>query len=211
VSNPANPVLADYGFDSGEILDVAAGGNDYAYIIYRTEESCHLSEPGFCYPEAGGVGAVDISNPADIVWRKSFETGQRHSQVVVSGSYLYMPPWVFDMSNPTNFVVAGTFSPGVGGLRMVVSGGHIYSAAGSSGLQIASVRPRLFVEPLAGWMQLLWTTNVGNYVLEGTTNPVAPQWDTVNGQAGVSNGFHRVTVPATNPGAYFRLRSIESP
>jgi hypothetical protein len=117
---------------------------------------------------------------------------------------------VLDVSDPAKPVLAGMF--GTNAITgIAVRDNHVYVVGTEFQILRIDVLPKLTTELFNGELQLLWPTNAGDYLLESTTNLVLPQWNMVTGLSGISNGFHRVSVPVTNPAAYFRLRSVGEP
>jgi hypothetical protein len=71
---------------------------------------------------------------------------------------------------------------------------------------IVTVPPSLSVATLsAGEIQLRWTTNVANFVVE-TTPTIGAPWQVVSNTISVVGGQYSVTVGALQPSGYFRLR-----
>jgi len=71
---------------------------------------------------------------------------------------------------------------------------------------IVTVPPALSVVTLsAGAIQLRWNTNAANFVVE-TTSAIGGPWQVVSNTPSVIGGQYSVTVSASQPSGYFRLR-----
>jgi hypothetical protein len=71
---------------------------------------------------------------------------------------------------------------------------------------IVTVSPSLsVVTASANEIQLRWTTNVANFVVE-TTPTIGAPWQVVSNAVSVVGGQYSVTVGASQPSGYFRLR-----
>src|SRR2546423_7516104 len=71
---------------------------------------------------------------------------------------------------------------------------------------IETVPPLLSVVPLVGGeIQLRWSTNSPNFVIE-TTSTIGASWHTVSNAVSIIGSQYSVTVGALQPSGYFRLR-----
>jgi hypothetical protein len=52
-----------------------------------------------------------------------------------------------------------------------------------------------------------WPVAAGSFALEGTPSLSSPQWTSVTGERVVSGGLITVTLDASGPMRYFRLRA----
>jgi hypothetical protein len=58
-----------------------------------------------------------------------------------------------------------------------------------------------------GSTTIFWPTNtLASYTLQSTTNMVIGTWVAVTNSVAVSNGVYQVTVPATLPATFYRLK-----
>ncbi len=93
---------------------------------------------------------------------------------------------------------------------------QVYSGHAAEGLQeviVAQVVPSASLTNLSISMTgrqiiLSWPTNAASYVLQATTNIYAPSgWAAVTNVPSVSGSLKSLTLPMTNTGQFFRLRS----
>jgi hypothetical protein len=69
------------------------------------------------------------------------------------------------------------------------------------------VAPTLNIAPAGIQANVSWTVPSTNFVLQMSTNPVAPGWVDVTNVPTVTNLQKRVVVSATNRSGFFRLKS----
>ncbi len=82
-----------------------------------------------------------------------------------------------------------------------------YSFLGDAFLAKIVVQPTLAAALAGNFVQLSWPAFSPEFLLESTPTLGPPAvWSVVSQAPIVSNGFHTVTLPATNPSAAFRLR-----
>jgi hypothetical protein len=210
VSLPDNPVSRGGSFSWIAYFGMALVGN-HLYAAYGTGYSCPPWAGGDSYTE-GGLNVFSLSNPTNLVVVGGYKTNAYGSDIAVSGNYAYLvgsaPGFqVLDLSNPTNPVPVASYDPVGSKARVVAWGNYALVADGwAQGLQILSIRPVLFADRLGNQLRLKWGAGASDYILEGTTDLSAPQWQPVAGSPAVQDGFYQLNLPITESATFFRLR-----
>lgn len=210
VSLPDNPVSRGGSFSWIAYFGMALVGN-HLYAAYGTGSSCPPWAGGDSYTE-GGLNVFSLSNPTNLVVVGGYKTNAYGSDIAVSGNYAYLvgsaPGFqVLDLSNPTNPVPVASYDPVGSKARVVAWRNYALVADGwAQGLQILSIRPVLFADRLGNQLRLKWGAGASDYILEGTTDLSAPQWQPVAGSPTVQDGFYQLNLPITESATFFRLR-----
>ena len=90
-----------------------------------------------------------------------------------------------------------------------VANGKVYMATFANRLNVYGLQPPPPVNALLSGRNLLitWPTNTPtSYTLQSTTNLVIGTWVSVTNSVARSNGLYQVTVPATIPAIFYRLK-----
>jgi hypothetical protein len=115
---------------------------------------------------------------------------------------------VFDINNRTNPVSVAQFNTLGSAFGITASDNYAYLASGEWGLQILRIGPPevwLSVERISNDVLLSWPATATNFLLRSTASLILPDWQPVPITPQAQGGFYRVTVPATNSAAFFRL------
>ena len=206
VGDPMNPILIGTYYMQYWLSDIAISGNA-AYVAFGSVSS-GLSFPRFY---RGGLVKFDITNPSALAVTYGYYTNAPASGVGVSGNQIILtgssPRFLaFDLSNPNITVPSGGFQTPGYARGVAYSNNYAYVADDMNGLQILCVDcPRLSAELNFNEIQLSWSINFSNYVLQSSSNLPTPNWQAVNETPQVIGGRYSLSLPATNSVAFFRL------
>ena len=90
-----------------------------------------------------------------------------------------------------------------------VANGKVYLATFANRLNVYGLQPPppVSIAMSGGNTTIFWPTNTpASYTLQSTTNLVIGTWIAVTNSVAVSNGVYQVTVPASLPAIYYRLK-----
>jgi len=86
--------------------------------------------------------------------------------------------------------------------------GSVSSAVATVSITVVPVPTLSSSSASNGWFSIAWPTNAPGYQLYWSpTVGVGAVWNLVNASGPVSNGIRNVTIPTTNPTAFFQLRN----
>ena len=90
-----------------------------------------------------------------------------------------------------------------------VANGKVYMATFANRLNVYGLQPPppVSITVSGGNLAITWPTNTpASYTLQSTTNLVIGTWVAVTNSVAATNGVYQVTVPATRPTSFYRLK-----
>jgi hypothetical protein len=193
ISNPTNPVVAG-GYETVvRPTDVVVSSN-YVYLVG--------SSPNF--------QVIDVTSRTNPMYVAGLAISGEAARISVAGKFAYVASGsaglqAIDITNPANPILAASFDTSGIAESVVTSGDFVYVADGEWGLQILRPDYKLMAVWNTNAVRLSWSLDATNYVLGTTTNLSSPNWQMVSTPPQTNADCFTLTLPATNPAAFFWL------